>query len=79
MFHLNALDGTQAKCESIKDSGLIYEICKYPSGSGENIRPRVMLEKLFLSYEQMTALLEYNYLLAPELLVIHRQEASKLH
>lgn len=66
MFHVNALDWTQAKCGSTKDSGVIYEICKCCSGSGENIRPQVMLEKLFLSYEQMTMLLEYNHLLASE-------------
>lgn len=50
-----------------------------PFWVGKNIRPQMMLEKLFLSYKQMTTLLEYNYLLAPELLAIHTQEASKLH
>lgn len=38
----------------------------------------MMLEELFLSYEQVITLLEYNYLLARQLLAVHRPGASKL-
>lgn len=63
---------------SIKSSRIINEICKYHSGSGEKTGLELTLEELFLSFEQVTTLLEYNYLSAPQLLAMHRQEASKL-
>lgn len=76
MFHLNAPDVTRAECVSTEGSRLRNEICRGHSGSGQ-MRPQIMLEELFLSYGQGLTILENN-VSAPQLLAMHRWEASKL-
>lgn len=77
MFHLNAPDVTRAECVSTEGSRLCDEICRGHSGSGQKMRPQIMWEELFLSYGQGPTILE-NTVSAPQLLAMHRWEASKL-